>query len=150
MDPAKPQMKPPPVVLAVVICDLIIRDEMTKKLSLIGVFSAIHGVQLPIVLPASMHLYAALTDGRGEYRSRITVRHLETETVIFQAEGPLMFQDPQQVVELNMKLPHVSFPHWGRYEIALYADEQFLGSRTFTAYRIAPPSPPPSPPAQAS
>jgi hypothetical protein len=124
--------KPPPVVLAIVICDLIIRDELTKKLTLVGVFSAIYGAKLPVVLSGSMHLYAALTDGRGEYKSRIMIRHLETEAVIFQAEGPLVFQDPQQVVELNIKLPQVSFPQWGRYEIALFAEEQLLGSRTFT------------------
>lgn len=140
-------LKPPPVLLAVVICDLIIRDELTKKLSLIGVFSAIHGAKLPVVLPASMHLYAALTDGRGEYRSRILIKHLDTDTSVFQAEGPLMFQDPQQVVELNFKLPQVTFPHWGRYEIALHADGQFLGSRTFTVCQVAlPPGPPPAPP----
>ncbi len=133
--------KPPPVLLAVVICDLIIRDELTKKLSLIGVFSAIHGVNLPVTLASSMHLYAALTDGRGEYRSRIVVRHLETETAVFQAEGPLMFQDPQQVVELNFRLPQVSFPQWGRYEVALFADDQWLGSRTFAVCQLrqAPP-----------
>lgn len=125
-------VKPPPVVLAIVICDLIIRDELTKKLTLVGVFSAIYGAKLPVVLSGSMHLYAALTDGRGEYKSRIVIRHLETETIIFQAEGPLVFQDPQQVVELNIKLPQVSFPHWGRYEISLLSEDQLLGSRTFT------------------
>jgi hypothetical protein len=147
MESGQSGLKPPPVLLAVVICDLIIRDELTKKLSLIGVFSAIHGLKLPVVLPSSMHLYAALTDGRGEYKSRIMIKHLESEALVFQAEGPLMFQDPQQVVELNFKLPQVTFPHWGRYEITLQADEQFLGSRTFTVCQtpMPPGSPPPSP-----
>ncbi len=122
--------KPPPVVLAIIICDLIIRDEMTKKLSLIGVFSAVNGVRLPVVLGGGMHLYAALTDGRGEYRSRITMRHLQSDTLVFQGEGPLVFQGPQQVVELNMRLPQLTFPTWGVYEIALTLDDQLIGSRT--------------------
>lgn len=140
--------KPPPVVLAIVICDLIIRDELTKKLTLVGVFSAVYGNKLPVVLAGSMHLYAALTDGRGEYKSRIVIRHLDSEAVIFQAEGPLVFQDPQQVVELNIKLPQVSFPQWGRYEISLYSEDQLLGSRTFTVRSST--ENPPSPPAAAS
>lgn len=128
--------KPPPVVLAIVVCDLIIRDELTKKLTLVGVFSAIHGVKLPVTLGGGMHLYAAMTDGRGEYKCRVVLRHLETDMTIFQAEGPLVFRDPQQVVELNMKLPQVSFPHWGRYEVALYSEEQLLGTRTFIVRQV--------------
>lgn len=132
--------KPPPVVLAMIICDMIIRDELSKKLSLIGVFSVIHGAQVPLVLGGGMHLYVALTDGRGEYQNRVAIRHLETDQVVFQAEGPLMFQNPQQVVELNLRLPQVQFPAWGAYEITLHCDNQQIGSRTFMV-RPLPPAP---------
>jgi hypothetical protein len=141
--------KPPPVLLAMVICDLIIRDELTKKLTMVGVFSAIHGKQLPVVLGGGMHLYAALTDGRGEYDSALTIRHLESEKQIFQARGPFAFKHPQQVVEINMKLPKLVFPAWGRYEISLSADGEPLGSRTFVLRPIRavpPPSGGPSAP----
>ena len=136
--------KPPPVVLAIVICDLIIRDELTKKLTMVGVFSTVYGLKLPVVLGGGMSVYAALTDGRGEYRNRIVVKHLESDTIVFQAEGPLAFQNPHQVVELNMKLPQVSFPHWGRYEISLLSEGNLLGGRTFTVQQAKqPPGPGP-------
>jgi len=134
--------RPPPVVLAIVICDLIIRDELTKKLTMVGVFSVVHGTQLPVVLPGGMHLYAALTDGRGEYDCQVNIQHLATDTTVFQAHGPLVFADPQQVVELNMKLPPLTFPQWGRYEISLSLKDQLLGSRTFAVQQIQVPPPP--------
>lgn len=141
---------PPPLVLAIVICDQIIRDELTKKLTLIGVFSSITGPRLPVVL-SSMHVYAALTGGRGELRSRIRIEHLASEQVVFEAEGPLAFRGPQQVVELNVKLPQVTFPQWGPYAVSLYAGPTFLGSRKLVVQPLPTggTSSPPAPPTEA-
>lgn len=139
--------RPPPVLLAMILCDTVIRDEFTRKHTLVGVFSEIHGTALPVVLGAGMHIYAALTDGRGEYRSRLALRHLPSDQLIFEIGGPLAFQNPQQIVELNLKLVPLNLPFWGRYEVSLFCEDQLLGSRTLNVQPMPPPPAAPSPPA---
>jgi hypothetical protein len=126
----KPNKKPEPIVLSINICDSIIRDEATKKVSLIGLFNIIRAPNFP-AFHQTMHVYVALTNGHGKYKTEI--RFCDTkEQAIAGIEGELNFQSPLQVVELNL-------PPWtglrleeeGTYFVEVLCDGKPIGSRKF-------------------
>lgn len=121
--------KPNPVVLSINVCDAIIRDETTKKVSLIGIFNAIHALSFPTVHPL-LHLYIALTNGHGQYKGEIRFSDDEGKVLVC-AEGPLEFKDPLQIVEINFEWRLLKFEHEGEYIIEVMCDGQQVGIRKF-------------------
>src|SRR3989442_11211587 len=63
--------KPPrPTFNAMLICDNTIREEVTGKVSLIGIFAAIQSPAFPVVVP-SLCVYLNVSDAQGRYRLRL-------------------------------------------------------------------------------
>ena len=121
--------KPNPPVLSINVCDAIIRDETTKKVSLIGIFNTIHALSFPAIHPL-LHLYMAWTNGHGIYKSEIRLSDNEGNAVI-SAQGPLEFKDPLQIVEINFEWRMLKFEHEGEYVIEVVCDGQQVGMRKF-------------------
>ena len=122
--------KPKPIVLSINICDSIIRDEITKKVSLIGLFSAIRVKTFPST-HSLFHVYAALTNGHGPYKTSLKIVSVEDNKVILQIDGDLNFIDPLQIVELNIGLQGVSFNKAGKYGVQIWCNDSLIGSRDF-------------------
>ena len=121
--------KPTPTVLSINICDAVIRDESTKKISLIGIFNTIHVANFPSVHPL-MHLYMALTNGHGQYQGEIRLVD-DKGKILIHAEGPLEFKNPLQVVEINFEWRQLKFEHEGEYVIEVMCDSHQVGIRKF-------------------
>ena len=122
--------KPKPVVLSINICDSIIRDEITKKVSLIGLFSAIRAKKFPST-HSLFHVYAALTNGHGAYKTSLKIVNIEDSTTILHIDGDLNIIDPLQIVELNIGLQGVSFAKAGKYSVQIWCNDSPIGSRDF-------------------
>ncbi len=126
---AKRAPKPNPTVLAINICDSIIRDETTKKVSLIGLFSVIRAPGFPIVHPL-MHVYVALTNGHGDYA--MTIRFCDDkEQDLARMEGPIQFANPLQVIELNLAWQQLRIKHAGEYTVEVLCNKVLIGERRF-------------------
>ena len=121
--------KPNPIILSINICDIIIRDEATKKVSLIGIFNTIHVLSFPAVHPL-LHLYIALTNGHGKYNGEIKLMDKKDKVVVC-GQGPLDFKGPLQIVELNFAWQQLKFEHEGEYSIEVICDGQLVGRRNF-------------------
>jgi len=67
---------PHPAIRAILVCDLLIRDERTRKVSLIGITEQIDAQQFPWTLH-SLFVWATITDGQGDYRIRLDLVRLE-------------------------------------------------------------------------
>lgn len=124
--------KPTPFVLAVNICDSIIRDETTKKVSLIGLFSVIRATNFPAVHPL-LHIYAALTNGHGKYKTGFRFVRIgkDEEKILPELNGELNFANPLQVVEINFSLRNLTLNQPGTYEIQIICDGSIVGQRKF-------------------
>lgn len=124
--------KPTPIVLAVNICDTIIRDETTKKVSLIGLFSVIQASNFPATHPM-MHIYAAVTNGHGKYRTSIRFVRMDKseEKLLAEINGELIFASPLQVVEINFCLQGLKFDKPGEHVVKIVCDDSEIGSRKF-------------------
>ncbi len=124
------QPKPTPVVLSVIICDAIIRDELTKKVSLIGLFNIIGATSFPCT-HRQIYIYIALTNGHGRYKTEIRFVSLESGEIIAGMEGQLDFANPLQVVEVNLQWQNLKFNLPGDYEVEILCDRVQIGARKF-------------------
>ena len=123
-----------PYPLAMVVCDGLWRDPYTGKLTLIGMFSVLHGVQFPLILPI-FSVYVALTDGRGNMPARIELTDVDEENEpIFNLDQEIQFVDPRIVGELIFEVRDVQFPHPGEFRLKLFANEEFLTERRIIVF----------------
>jgi len=128
------------MALAMIICDAIYQDPATKKSTLLGTFSTINARQFPAV-HRQLALHAALTDGHGRTRIRLTlVGPDETDPPLFSREGTIEFNDPRMVAELNFVLNNITFNKPGEYRFQLYGNDELLMERRL--YVVAMPAGP--------
>jgi hypothetical protein len=114
---------PPPVVLAINICDMVIRDELTHKVSLIGLFNIIHAFSFPCIHPL-MHIYVALTGGHGRYNMEIRLVRVEDDQPVVTMAGLVEFANPLQVNELNFQWANVPFEKAGEYVVEVCCNKK--------------------------
>lgn len=139
---------PAPMVLAMIICDAIHQDPATKKSTLLGTFSTINARHFPAV-HRQLALHAALTDGHGKTRIRLTlIGPDEAAQPLFSREGIIEFNDPRMVAELNFVLNNITFSKPGEYRFQLYGSDELLMERRL--YVITMPSGPPQGPSAAN
>ena len=122
--------KPKPIVLSINICDTIIRDETTKKVSLIGLFSAIKANTFPST-HSLFHVYVALTNGHGLYKTTLRIVSVENNEVLINIDGDLNVTSPLQVTELNIGLQGLRFNKPGKYSVQVLCNGDPIGSRDF-------------------
>ena len=123
---------PGPVVLAINICDTVIRDEITHKVSLIGLFSTITAAGFPCTHPR-MHIYIALTNGHKEQSLEVRLVSASDQKPIMEMVGTILFETPLQVIELNIQWNQVVFPGEGEYFVEVLCDGNAapIGTRKF-------------------
>jgi hypothetical protein len=122
--------KPTPFVLSINICDSIIRDEVTKKVSLIGLFSIINSNVFPCVHQL-LHVYVALTNGHGKYNTEIRFSYMEDGEPIAAMLGELDFKNPLQVFELNVCWQQLRFNKPGDCVVQVLCESNVVGERKF-------------------
>ena len=134
---------PDPNVLSLIVCDQIITDRVTGKVSLIGMFSAIHAPRFPHVHPQTS-VYVALTDGRG--KTPITIRIVdanEARKALVEGKGAVEFKDPRMIANLALQFHGLTFPEAGQYRVQIWSGSSLLReARLQLAQAKMPPRPP--------
>ena len=118
-----------PIVLSISICDQFIRDERTKKTSLIGLFNTINAHSLPCV-HNEMSIYVALTNGHGRQNVEVRIVHLAEQETILALGGPVEFKEPLQVLELNLVCKSITFAAYGVYAVEVYCGDMDVAKIT--------------------
>jgi len=133
---------PGPVVLAINICDTVIRDELTHKVSLIGLFGVIRARTFPCRHPL-MHIHVAMTGGHGKQDIEVRLVRIADEKPIMGVKGTMDFPDPLQVVELTFAWANVGFEKPGEYavEVSCGGNGVPLTSRKFNVVPLDADSP---------
>lgn len=122
--------KPLPSVMSINICDLIIRDELTKKVSLIGLFNTIRANSFPCKHP-QLHIHITLTNGHGSYQAEVRFVNSESSKPIAGMRGELVFKSPLQIVEMNLFWQRLNFEKPGDYLVEILCDGELIGTRKF-------------------
>ena len=122
-----------PIVLGLSICDYVIVEEKTKKVSLIGHFSGLAVDEFPTkALPFSV--YAALSDSVGRLKIRLVVTRLDTGEVTYEVENQVSFPDKLTAVHLVCRLNNCEFPAPSWYQFTLLSENEWLAQRRVRVY----------------
>lgn len=119
-----------PECLSVIICDEIYRDEVSKKLILVGVFNVIKAAAFPAKHPRMTVLFT-LTNGQGTYDMSLSLEHASTGAAIAEIKGPLKLQNPLEIVDFNVELGGLQFPEPGKYWVIVKIDGAIINQRPF-------------------
>src|SRR6266545_2452612 len=111
-----------PSVLAILTCDQVIVDAVTKKKTLVGIFDRLRSSRFP--MQQRIGFYARLTDMEGDYTFTIRVINLtNSEQLIGQMESAqIKATDRLATMEIALNLPPLLFQQPGQYEFQLYAN----------------------------
>lgn len=128
---------PPPVALALIVCDSVYREPATGKYTLLGTFSAIGGKDFPLVHDR-LWIYVALTDGRGPTELSLRIVDVEEEREpVAHATFRIVLQDPRAVAEVTCELKKLRFTAPGEYRVQLFSGQDPLMERRLLLRQVA-------------
>jgi hypothetical protein len=126
-----------PSVQAFLVCDQVIEDSLTKKKSLIGIFTHLQAIIFPFQ-HQQMGLYFCLTDAEGVYRFDIDLIYLNNEQLICRATLPnIVIDDRLQISDFGINIPSLIFPAPGRYEFRLRVEGSFIAQKDFNVMQLS-------------
>lgn len=120
-----------PILKAMLLCDLTIVEDRTRKRSLVGLFDSIGSAQFPSVHP-SMSVYVQFREIEGVFDFTLELVDLEEEKVLNKAViKRFQVQDKSRDCELVFNLMAVKFDRPGDYEFRIYVDDSIFGQKSF-------------------
>jgi hypothetical protein len=126
-----------PSVQAFLVCDYVIEDSVTKKKSLIGLFTHLQAMSFPFQ-HQQMGLYFCLTDAEGTYQFDIDLIYLHREQLICRATLPnIAIADRLQISDFGINIPSLIFPAPGRYEFRLRMEGHLIAQKDFNVTQIS-------------
>ncbi|HNI68875.1 MAG TPA: hypothetical protein PKV55_12595 [Nitrospira sp.] len=131
---------PTPSIQAFLVCDSVIEDSLTKKKSLIGLFTHLQAMTFPFQ-HHQLGLYFCLTDAEGTYHFDIDLMHVNTDQLVCRASLPdIVIGDRLQIADFGINVPALLFPSPGRYEFRLRVNGRVIAQKDFSVIQVAPPA----------
>ncbi len=129
-----------PSVQAFLVCDSVIEDSLTKKKSLIGIFTHLQAASFPFQ-HHQVGLYFCMTDAEGTYHFEIDLMYVNTDQLVCRASLPdIVIDDRLQIADFGINIPALLFPSPGRYEFRLRVNNRVLAQKDFNVIQL--PTPP--------
>src|SRR5262245_98945 len=114
-------MFPPPTAYALTLCEKIVVEEDTRRLTLVNCLTMLAVDRFPS-LPQDFYALAALTGGAGDATIQLNFYHPETLEVVHSFQRRIQFQDRLTEVQVRFHVRDCIFPVPGRYHVALLVD----------------------------
>lgn len=131
---------PTPSIQAFLVCDTVIEDSLTKKKSLIGIFTHLQAATFPFQ-HHQLGLYFCLTDAEGTYHLEIDLVYVNTDQLVCRASLPdIAIHDRLQIADFGINIPALLFPAPGRYEFRLRMNSRVIAQKDFHVIQL--PAPP--------
>ena len=129
----------PPSVQAFLVCDCVIEDSLTKKKSLIGLFTHLQSVTFPFQ-HHQLGLYFCITDAEGTYRVEVDLMFVNTDQLVCRASLPdIVIGDRLQISDFGINIPALLFPAPGRYEFRLRMNGRMIAQKDFHVVQVSAP-----------
>lgn len=129
--------KPPPKCKAILLCDHVIADPATAKISVIGIFSRWAFPHFPHSTPP-FRVFLQLTDGIGSYVISMEVLDLQDFQIVAHGRiAEIDFTERKNKVDLGISIPPLLIPHAGSYDFIVLADGQEVDRQQFQATQTA-------------
>lgn len=127
---------PPPMSLALVICEAVYTDSGTGKKTLLGIFQGIAVKEFPAAQP-HIAIYLSLTDGHGKATIKVQIVDAdESMEPLFVAENEIEFKDPRIIAEVIVGIQNLTFPAAGEYRVQVFANGKHVTERRFVVIQI--------------
>ena len=123
-----------PTCISIILCEKIYRDEQTKNLIIVGTFNTIGFSEFPNTYH-QMSVLFTLTGARGERELSLSIEHARTGQRLIELKGPVRFDNPLAIVDINIALHGVVFHDPGKHWIVLRVGEEIINQRPFTVYK---------------
>lgn len=128
-----------PSVQAFLVCDQVIEDSLTKKKSLIGIFTHLQTAVFPFQ-HQHMGLYFCLTDVEGTCHFDIDLVCLNNDQLVCRATLPnILIMDRLQISDFGINIPSLIFPAPGRYEFRLRMEGHLIAQKDFSVMQMVNP-----------
>jgi hypothetical protein len=121
---------PPPIALGLTLCDLVIVEEDTRKVSLIGNLTRWTADNFPYTAPP-FFAFSALTGSVGEGRMDLVVARLDTGEDIYRQHRVVHFTDRLRELHLILRVGNCVLLAAGWYQATLLADQEWVAQRRF-------------------
>src|SRR5690606_25446628 len=96
---------PTPSIQAFLVCDTVIEDSLTKKKSLIGLFTHLQAMTFPFQ-HHQIGLYFCMTDAEGTYHFDIDLIHVNSDQLVCRASLPeITIGDRLQIADFGINVP---------------------------------------------
>jgi hypothetical protein len=118
-------MFPRPVAVGLNLCDYVILEEGTRKISLIGCLAQCSAGTFPFTAPP-FYAHAVLTDCQGEGRMELVVTRLETDEEVYRWRARVRFPARLRQTHVYFRVTDCSLPAPGAYHFALLVDRELV------------------------
>ncbi len=125
-----------PALLSMVICDQVIREQGTKKPSLIGLFANINSTTFPCIHP-QLYVYITVVGGRGKQVGKLRFVRDDPSTPIMQAQGDVQFPNPVATVDMEFCLKKLRFEKAGLFHFEFWLDDDIIGQRSLSVTKVS-------------
>ena len=123
-------MVPRPVAVGISLCDYVIVEKGTEKVSLIGQFERFRLASFPAVAPPFC-VFARLTGGEGSGTIQLELQDLGTLELLENWAQVVQFPDRLTHVGVLFRLNHCTFPRAGYIQATLLADGEWIAQQRF-------------------
>ncbi len=131
--------KPPPTCKAILLCDGIIVDALTGKVTLVGIFEHFNLRSLPgKTVPAQIFLQ--LTNAKGKYAIKIEVHDLRDDVIIARGGGiQIEIEDRLDKINAWFPLPALPIKSEGAYDLVVFGGAAEIDRQQFQVKLVVPP-----------
>lgn len=124
---------PTPVAVALILCDYVIVEQLTNKITLVGMFDRLRVPWFPDP-PSRLHVFVSLTDSVGSVPVRLVCSRASTGDPIYEMKATASFRDRLTPVNTHFAVRGIEFESPGEYFMQLYCNEELVSERKFTVY----------------
>src|SRR5262245_49033881 len=118
-----------PRPLRLTVCDYVIVEEGTRKVSLLGSIARFRGIRFPAVVP-SFSLCAVLTDGMGSGTAEVLLTRMDTHASVYIYRESVYLPNRLAQVSFHARFNQFSFPAPGKYQFTLLVDGESVAQCT--------------------
>lgn len=123
-------MKLKPILKAILVCDLTISEEKTRKRTLVGLFDRIQCMSFPATHP-SMSVYVQFRELEGVFDFSLELVDLSENRLMHRAVVEKLRVDGlARDCELVFNLYSIRFDKPGLYEFRVYVEDLIFGQKT--------------------
>src|SRR5438094_416437 len=114
-----------PTAVGLMVCEQVIIEEKTRKVTVVNSFTRHAVKQVPAELFPFV-VYAVLTDGIGDMPLTMRINRLDTDEEIYHLSRSFRFAEPLQQVRCIFRVRDCTFPIFGYYEVAILAEDEIV------------------------